>query len=147
MRLVHFLIGKSILEALFVAALAVGFYVTAFNTNFRGWSEMGEGRVAGWVVDESAPHARVEVQLYVDDRFVADGTANVSRPDVFAAGRARDERHGFQFELPPLAAGEHVARVYAVHESGGSIRRTLQVIGKPVRFVSGAKGKEVSVDR
>jgi len=142
------LIGKSILEALFVAALAVVFYVTAFNTNFRGWSEMGEDRVAGWVVDESAPYSRVEVQLYVDDRFVTNGTANVSRPDVAAAGRARDEWHGFQFELPPLlAAGEHVARVYAVHESGGGVRRTLQVIGKPVRFVSGAKGKEVSVDR
>ncbi len=147
MRLVNFLIGKSILEALFVAALAVGFYVTAFSTNFRGWSEMGEGRIAGWVIDEAAPYARVEVQLYVDDRFVADNTANVSRPDVVAAGRARDEWHGFRFDFPKLNAGEHFARVYAVHESGGGVRRTLQLIGKPVRFVSGASGEETPARR
>jgi hypothetical protein len=138
MRLVNLLIAKSIAEALFVAVLAVSFYLTAFNTNLRGWSETGENTIAGWIVDDAAPEARVEVQLYVDDNFVANARANVSRPDIVAAGRARDEWHGFAFNTASLQSGAHVARVYAVHESGGGARRTLQLIGKPVRFVVGA---------
>jgi len=37
------------------------------------------------------------------------------------------------FKSPPLPNGEHEAQVYAVHVSGHA-RRTLQLIGKPLRF-------------
>jgi hypothetical protein len=74
------------------------------------------------------------VQLYIDGRFVASRVADLSRPDVKAAGRALDEWHGFSFETPPLDPGEHVARVYVVHESGEGVRRTLQLLGDPKRF-------------
>lgn len=133
--LTHFLIGKSIIETLLIGALALNFYLTAFNPYFRGeLDESDAKRIAGWAVDEAEPHLRVEVQLYIDGRFVANGTANESRPDVKDAGHALDEWHGFSFETPNLSRGQHEARVYAVHESGGGKLRTLQLVGKPAQF-------------
>jgi hypothetical protein len=134
-RLAHYLIAKSIIEAVLVGALAIGFYLTAFNPFFRGTvDEANAQHVYGWVVNEREPGLRVEVQLYIDGRFAASGVADLARPDVVAAGRARDERHGFSFDTPPLERGEHEARVYVAHESGEGARRTLRLIGKPLRF-------------
>ena len=134
-RLTGYLIIKSLIEILFVGALAIGFYLTAFAPYFRGTLDMADARsIAGWVVDQSEPSARVEVQLYLDGRFAGDRLADVARPDVRRAGRAEDDSHGFVFDTPPLSAGEHEARVYAVHESGHGERRTLQLIGKPLVF-------------
>jgi hypothetical protein len=134
-RLTHFLIAKSVIETLFVGALAIGFYLTAFNPYFRGTLDYADARrVAGWVVDQADPRARVEVQLYIDGRFAGNRLADVSRPDVKAAGRAEDDAHGFIFDTPHLPAGQHEARVYAVHTSGEEQRRTLQLVGKPLAF-------------
>lgn len=152
MRIVNVLIGKAILEALFVAALVTGFYVTAFHTNLRGEIEMSEGRIAGRAVDTNAPSALVEVQLYVDDRFIAggiaaDGLANVARIGAPARNLPPDASHNFQFDIPPLEAGEHVAEVYAVRESGNGARKVLQLIGKPVSFVVSARNNNATVVR
>ena len=134
-RLTNFLIAKSIAEVLFVGALAVGFYLTAFTPFFRGTLDYADARhVAGWVVNQAEPGRRVEVQLYVDGGFAGHRLADLSRPDVREAGRAEDTNHGFVFETPPLAAGQHEARVYAVHMSGEGQRRTLQLVGKPLMF-------------
>jgi hypothetical protein len=134
-RLTKFLIAKSIIEALFVGALAVVFYLTAFTPFFRGTLDNADARtVAGWVVNQADPHSVVEVQLYIDGRFAGDVRADLSRPDVKAAGRAEDEKHGFAFDTPSLPAGQHEARVYAVHMSGEGQRRTLQLISKPLVF-------------
>lgn len=143
-RLTDFLIAKSIIEVLFVGALAVGFYLTAFTPFFRGSLDAADARhVAGWVVNQSEPQSSVEVQLYIDGRFAGNRTADLSRPDVKAAGRAEDELHGFVFDTPPLPAGEHEARVYAVHASGRDRRRTLQLVGKPLVFsVAAAEAKD-----
>ncbi len=134
-RLAQFLIGKSIAEALFIAALAVVFTHQSFNPYFRGSVDVADAeRVGGWVVDESTPGARVEVQLYINDHFVGQRTADEYRPDVSAAGRAADEYHGFAFATPPLPRGNYEARVYAAHPSGNGARRTLQMIGRPLSF-------------
>ena len=134
-KLVNLLVGKSVLEALLVAALAVAFYHAAFNPSFRGSLDLATPRsVEGWVVDAARPAARVEVQLYLDGRFAASAYADQPRPDVRDAGWAPDELHGFRFPLNVMDAGEHEARVYAVHPSGGDSRRTLQLIGRPLRF-------------
>jgi hypothetical protein len=93
-----------------------------------------KGAVTGWVVDESRPNARVEVQLFVDDHFAAAAIADQFRPDVHEAKRADDDWHGFVFNTPRLSVGNHEARVYAVHTNGSGTRRTLQLIGKPYRF-------------
>jgi hypothetical protein len=134
-RLIHYLIAKSIIEALFVGALAVGFYLMAFTPSLRGeLDEANAQHVAGWAVDHAAPQAHVEVQLYLDGNFIASRKADDPRPDVKAAGLVEDELHGYNFVTPPLGAGEHLAQVYAVHESGGGARRTMQLVGKPLRF-------------
>ena len=80
------------------------------------------------------PSTRVEVQLFIDDRFAGDSMADQYRPDVHQAKRAPDDWHGFAFATPQLSNGDHQARVYAVHTNGGGARRTLQLIGKPYRF-------------
>ena len=127
-------IAALVATTLVVAALAVVARTVFFPPRYRGWSEVtGEGRVAGWAVDEYEPARRVEVQLYVDGSFVAAGVAQLPRPDVLEAGGARDEFCGYSFPLPALAAGRHEARVYAAHTVGGSYR-TLILTGKPLRF-------------
>ncbi len=134
-RLTYYLIAKSIVEALLVGALAASFYFTAFHPSFRGLVEEASAQhVTGWALDEAEPYRRVEVQLYIDGLFAGSRVADISRPDVKAAGHAVDEWHGFRFDVPLLKQGEHEARVYAVHGSGGGMRRTLHLIGSPVRF-------------
>jgi len=133
-KLLNVLIGKSILETVLVAVLAVGFYMVAFPPYFHGWGEARSTGIAGWAVNDDSPWERVNVQLYVDGNFVDTQSAYLSRPDVVAAGWARDQWHGYHFVLPSLQKGPHVARVYAVHASGGEVRRTLQQLGDPIHF-------------
>jgi hypothetical protein len=134
-RLIHLLISKSMAEALLITAVVVGFYFATTNPNLRGvLDDADRSFVTGWVVDEGNPSARVEVQLFVDDRFAGDVTANQYRPDVHSAKRADDDWHGFAFQTPQLLPGAHQARVYAVHSNGAGTRRTLQLIGKPYAF-------------
>lgn len=134
-RLANLILGKTFLELLLLAALAVSFHYDAFPPTFQGSLDLAEARgVRGWVVDSSRPGEPVEVQLYLDGKFSAGGFADQPRPDVQARGFAPDERHGFVFNLDPPRVGEHEARVYAVHASGGGEHRTLQLIGEPLRF-------------
>lgn len=134
-RLVHLLISKSIVEALLIAGVAVAFFFATTNPYFRGVLDTSDKTtVTGWVVDESRPDARVEVQLFIDDRFASAVVADQFRPDVHEAQRAEDDWHGFVFSTPRLPVGNHEARVYAVHSNGSGARKTLQLIGKPYRF-------------
>lgn len=122
-------------EALLVTAVAVGFYFATTNRHLRGVLDRADRQtVSGWVVDEAQPSTRVEVQLFIDERFMGDTVANQFRPDVHEARRAEDDWHGFVFQTTALPAGEHEARVYALYSSGSGTRRTLQLIGKPFRF-------------
>jgi len=139
--LVHVLIGKSIIETLLVGALAVFTFLNILPPYFHGWGELTDQGISGWVVNNVAPWERVEVQLFIDGQFVADGVANQSRPDVFAAGWSRDEWHGYKFTISTLNAGLHEARVYVLHDSGGGLRKTLQLVGDPIRFSVDANGK------
>jgi hypothetical protein len=136
-RLMKLLLAKLTLDVLFVAALAVYTHTVAFRPFYSGSLDYADSRsVRGWVVDRSEPSAAVEVQLYVDGRFIADALADEPRPDVSEKGFAQDERHGFVFNLNATKSGEHEARVYAVHASRGGALRTLQQIGGALRFTS-----------
>ena len=135
-RLVNLLLGKAALDLLFVCALAAGFHYAAFRPSFRGALDHADARsVRGWVVDRSEPGRRVEVQLYLDGRFVASAVADRPRE-----GSAQEGGHGFVFRLDPPPPGEHEARVYALHAPAEGRRHTLQQLGSPVRFVSAAEG-------
>ena len=136
-RLTRLLLAKLTLDLLFVAALAVYTQAVAFRPFYSGSLDYADSKsVRGWVVDRSEPAAAVEVQLYVDGRFAAAALADEPRPDVSQKGYAEDERHGFVFNLGHTEAGEHEARVYAVHASRNGARRTLQQIGGALRFTS-----------
>ena len=136
-RLTYYLIVKTIGDVLLVAILAVGFYLTAFNPYFHGWVDDANSRwIRGWMIDSREPTEDVEAQLYIDGRFIESQLANQSRPEIVTTSLAVNENHGFFFTTPTLEEGEHEARVYAVHESGEGARRTLQLIGKPFRFIT-----------
>lgn len=140
-RLVHVLIGKSIIETLVVGALAVFTFVNILPPSFHGWGDVTESGISGWAVNNWSPWERVEVQLFIDGSFAAAAIADKSRPDVSAAGWAKDEWHGYSFGINSLASGAHEARIYAVHDSGGGVRKSLQLLGSPIRFSISAGGK------
>jgi hypothetical protein len=139
-QLVNLLIGKSILEILLVGTLAVVVYLNAFPPTFQGWGEVvvDTRAVAGWAVNYAAPWDRVEVQLFIDDKLYAIQVAQLSRPDVVAAGWAKDEWHGYNFPVSGLSPGNHEARVYALHRNGE--RLTLQLLGDPIQFAVNGDG-------
>jgi hypothetical protein len=139
-RLVHVLIGKSIVETLVVGALAVIAFVTVLPPYFHGWGEVTETGISGWAVNNASPWERVEVQLFVDGKFVSAGIANQSRPDVSAAGWAKDPWHGYSFRLTKLSLRYHEARVYALHDSGAGARKSMQLVGDPILFFVDDKG-------
>ena len=132
--LVNVLIAKSILETVLVGPIAVVVWMKVFPPTFHGWGEaVVETRsISGWVVDDADPWRRVEVQLFIDGKFVGTQVAQLSRPDVVAAGWAKDEWHGYNFVVQGLAAGTHDVRVYALHRHGH--RYTLQMSGDPIQF-------------
>jgi hypothetical protein len=135
-RLVNLLIAKSILETVLVGAIAVVVYLNAFPPTFHGWGEaVVESRhISGWAVSAADPWQRVEVQLFVDGKLAGTQAAQLSRPDVVAAGWSKDEWHGYSFLAPDLAPGTHEARIYALHPSGNGARYTLQLLGDPIWF-------------
>jgi len=133
-QLVNLLIGKSILETILVGTLAIVVWTKAFPPTFHGWGEaVGSQAIAGWAVNSASPWERVEVQLFIDGKLAGSQVAQLSRPDVAAAGWARDEWHGYNFALTGVQAGSHEARVYALHRSGNRI--TLQLLGDPIPFL------------
>ena len=139
-KLTRLLIAKSVAETLLVGTIAVVFFLTLFPPYFRGWGEATPKGIAGWAVNQAAPWERVEVQLFIDGQFAGSSIANRSRPDVRAAGWAADEWHGYDFPVPGLPPGEHVAQVYALHANGARTKRTLQLLGDPIRFVVDGEG-------
>jgi hypothetical protein len=135
-QLVNLLIAKSVLETILVGTIAVVVYLKAFPPTFKGWGEAvaASQSISGWAVSDADPWRRVEVQLFVDGKLVGTQVAYLSRPDVVAAGWARDEWHGYSFVVPRLSSGVHEARVYALHSSGNGARYTLQLLGDPIQF-------------
>jgi hypothetical protein len=136
-QLVNLLIGKSIAETILVGTLAVVAFLNAFPPTFHGWGEAVVERrsIAGWAVNNAQPTQPVEVQIFIDGKLKGAHLANLSRPDVVEAGWAGDAWHGYEFVFTSLTPGNHEARVYAVHASGGGERYTLQLLGDPIEFV------------
>jgi hypothetical protein len=139
-KLVHLLIAKSILDTIFVGVISVVVYMRVFPPTFHGWGEaVVEARsISGWVVDDADPWRRVEVQLFIDEKFVGTQMAQLSRPDVVAAGWGKDEWHGYSFVVSNLSPGTHEGKVYALHQSGE--KYTLQMLGYAIRFNVEANG-------
>ena len=139
--LVNLIIAKSILETVLVGTIAVVVYTRVFPPTFHGWGEaVVEARsISGWVIDDADPWRRVEVQLFIDGKFVGTQVAQLSRPDVVGAGWGKDEWHGYSFVVNGLGEGMHEAKVYALHQSGE--KYTLQLLGYAIRFQVDADGR------
>lgn len=146
-KLIHVLIGKSIAETLLVGALAVFAYANLFPPHFHGWHEVNERAITGWAIDSSRPWKRVDVQLFIDGRFFSAALASQSRPDVVAAGWARDEWHGYSFAVDTLPPGYHEATVYVLHGGFAGKRKSLQMIGEPRLFMVDGAGNLTRVTK
>jgi hypothetical protein len=134
-HLVRILIGKSVIESVIVIAMAAALYLIASNRNVRGLVDHADAQtISGWAIDAGNQAGRLEVQLFIDDKFVAQKTAAEFRPDARQVNPGADDWHGFVFTTPALSAGDHEARIYVLHRGSTPNRRTLQLIGKPLRF-------------
>jgi len=130
-RLVKLIAVKLALDLVFVCGLAVYTHAVTSRTSFEGKLEHADGLgVSGWVADLERPGAPVEVQLFLNGRFAAAALASEPAPDD---SRARGRR-AFVLRFEPPRSGEYEARVFAVREGGGGMRRTLQQVGEPEHF-------------
>ena len=137
----HLTLGILLGVTLLSGAGSVYLNYVVFPPHFSGWGEVTRSRtISGWVISRGEPHKPVEVQLYIDNGFAAHGVAELPRPDVVKAGWTQGPRCGYSFPIPPLATGDHEARVYAVHKVGADSYLTLQVTGNPLRFYVDANG-------
>jgi len=137
--LIQVLIAKSIIETLFVSTLVVVYFFDVFP-HFHGLGEVTPPTISGWAVNSRNRNERVEVDLFIDDKFVADTVASESRPEIVAGGWSTDEWHGFTIPVSAMEPGYHEARVYAIHSSGRGARKTLQLLGHPFRFLVAPDG-------
>ncbi len=139
--LTHVLIGKSLLETLLVGGLALFAFMTVVPPYFHGWGEVTSTGISGWAVNNAAPWERVEVELYVDGKFQSRAVADQTRPDVSAAGWAKDQWHGYAFSVTAPEKGSHEARVYALHHVADGARKSLQLLGEPIPFIVNEQGQ------
>jgi hypothetical protein len=136
-KLLRAVIAKSLLEILFVCGVATFAAFSHFSPWLRGAIDVADQtRVAGWVHDPLAPHEAIEVQLFIDDHFVAAQYADEPRHDLVVSGAASKPQHGFSFALAglALAAGQHTAQVYAVRKAAGANKALLPLARTAVTF-------------
>ena len=136
-RLLRAVLAKTGLEVAFVCVIAT---VAAFHNSsplLRGAiDEAHQTHVTGWTYDPLTPKAVLEVQLFIDDRFIRSARADFPRPDLVTAGVTKIAGHGFNFELASvaLAAGKHTAQVYALRNAAGKNKALIPLSQESVTF-------------
>ncbi len=136
-RLLKAVLAKSLIEILLACAVATTAAFAYFNPGLRGDIEVvNTTHIRGWTYDPGAANKQLDVQLFVDHRFVAATRAKIAREDLVTAGKTPDPFHGFEFILSDnqFDRGRHRAQVYVVHKTPGDVR-TLLSIGKGRRFI------------
>lgn len=159
-RLKRSLLLKAAIEALFIFTLALSFYLNEIRAPFNGAIDSFDGRtLTGWV-EEAEGQARVEVQLFIDGRFISSVNAEHHKDFNGVASESADvraksgpyekesasvdverdlsrKRLRFFFEIPVLEEGEHEASVFAAMNRD-SKNLTLKRIGDVMRYQTGA---------
>ena len=80
-----------------VSAAAIG---TDSDTAVSGTFDGLDGRYAvGWARDDVQLTVPVPIEILADERWVAEGVANVLRGDLLDAGIG-DGKHGFKYPVP-----------------------------------------------
>jgi hypothetical protein len=133
-RLTRLLLLKSLAELLLVAALAASLFLIDVRAGLTGGIERVEGgTLKGWV-EGGGDEAAVEIQLFIDGRFASSALAERVEPARDLQRAEADSRHHFTFQLAVPPDAEHEARAYAVTGGREGVRRTLTLLGQPVRF-------------
>ncbi len=128
---------KTLLEILLVCALVSFAAVRTFHPFLRGAIDIANGsRIQGWAVDPSSDQETVEVQLFVDEVFIAQTRADVERVDLVAAGVTSYPGHGFVFAIDgmKLTPGTHRAQVYVLRRALGGSKILIPISKQPVSF-------------
>lgn len=124
-RLLRAVTIKTALELALLCVIATVAAFSNFSPLLRGAVDIAtREQVAGWAYDPGSPGESIEVQVFIDGRFVASGLADRPRPDLVAAGAAADPNHGYSVTIAgiPIPSGRHTVQVYAVRPSAGEAR-------------------------
>lgn len=133
-KLLHAIITKTLLEVLVVCGLVAFAAYRHFNPQLRGAVDAVDAqRVAGWALDARDPEAVVDVQLFIDGKFVTMKKADERREDVMRAGLSSQPFHGFSFSLSdlPLDSGNHEAQVYAISAASEKFKAMHPLSARP----------------
>ena len=136
-RLLRAVIAKSFVEIALICVAATLAAFSNFSPLLRGAIDVADQtRIAGWAHDPLAPKETVEVQLFIDGRFVAMQRANERRDDLVLTGATRQPQHGFSFPLNELhlPPGVHTAQVYAVRDAGTAHKMLLPLARSQATF-------------
>lgn len=136
-KLLRAVIAKTFLELLFICVIATLAAFKNYSPLLRGAIDVADQtRVSGWAHDPQTPGESLEVQLFIDDQFIATQRADQRRDDLVRAGAARLPNHGFRFDLAfiKLTEGRHAAQVYAVRTAAGTNKMLLPLAKQPVVF-------------
>jgi hypothetical protein len=136
-RLLRGVLAKAGLEIGFVCVIATLAAFQNASPLLRGALDVVEAsHVAGWAYDPLTPDTALDVQLFVDERFIATQRAESVRVDLVKAGATPTAAHGFNFDLAqvPLAAGTHTAQVYAVRNAAGKNKALIPLSKTPQVF-------------
>ncbi|MEP7270095.1 MAG: hypothetical protein ABI882_01255 [Acidobacteriota bacterium] len=128
---------KTLLEIIFVCIIVSIAAVRTFHPSLRGTIDIAEpARINGWAYDPAVGETPVEVQLFVDGKFVAAAKADALRADLVDAGAAPRPYHGFSFPLDAvkLQPGQHTAQVYAVRTGIGGTLTLIPIAKHPLVF-------------
>lgn len=138
-RILRAVAAKSLLDLLIVCALVAAAALANLHPFVRGAIDVADAtRVAGWAYDPLSSNEALEVQLFIDGRFVASEMADERRNDLVERGATVQPGHGFTFRLAPLAPGRYEAQVYVVRSSFGRSKMLLPLSRTPIAFeVSG----------
>lgn len=136
-KLLRAVIAKTFLEILFICIIVTLAAFKNYSPLLRGAIDVADQtRVSGWAHDPQAPDQPLDVQLFIDDQFIATQTADQRRDDLVRAGATKLPQHGFRFDLAStsLAEGRHAAQVYAVRAAAGTNKMLLPLAKQPVVF-------------
>lgn len=136
-KLLRAIIAKSFVEVVLICVVASLAAFTTFSPQLRGAIDVADQtRVAGWVNDPRLPETALEVQLFIDGKFIASRLADDQREDLVSARATTRPNHGFSFalEMFELSAGEHSVQVFAVRDAAGNSKILLPVTAEPRTF-------------
>ena len=136
-KLLRAILAKTFLEILFICVIATLAAFKNYSPLLRGAIDVADQtRVSGWTHDPQTPTAALEVQLFIDDQFIATQRADQRRDDLVRAGATKLPNHGFRFDLASsgLTVGRHAAQVYVVRTAAGTNKMLVPLAKEPIVF-------------